>query len=121
MNLLLLVYNTKSGLINSVFDLGHKLINPKTYSCNLCAITHNSFSENKVWKDFRKQSNMDMTFYHIDELEKEYPDKRFAYPVILIKENNDLTEFISKAEINEIKNAEDLIKVLTERLINYFE
>ena len=62
-----------------------------------------------------------MAFYHIDEFEHEYPDKKFTYPIILLKDNIGLTEFISSAEINTIENTEDLIKVLAERSINYFE
>ena len=121
MNSLLFVYNAKSGLINNMFDIGHKLISPETYSCNLCAITHNTFSENKTWKDFRKKSNLDIAFFHIDEFEKEYPDAKLVYPVIILKNNNGLTEFISSAEINKFETAEDLIMILTERSINYFE
>ena len=62
-----------------------------------------------------------MAFFHIDEFENEYPDKRFTYPVILLKDKNGLTEFVSNREINKIENVQDLIKVLTERSIDYFE
>ena len=41
------IYNAKSGLANSIFDLAHKLISPDTYECNLCKITHGAFTETK--------------------------------------------------------------------------
>ena len=118
---LLFIYNAKSGAINNILDVGHKLISPETYSCNLCALTHNTFSENMTWKAFRDQSNLDMNFFHIEEFEKEYPDKRFSYPIILLKNNNRLTEFVSSTEINTIETVDGLTKILTERSINYFE
>jgi hypothetical protein len=121
MSELLFIYNAKSGAINNILDIGHKLISPETYSCHLCALTHNTFSENKVWKNFREQSHINMAFFHIDEFENEYPDKKFAYPVILLKDKNGLTELVSSTEINTIENFSDLIKVLIERSIDDFE
>jgi hypothetical protein len=121
MSSLLFIYNAKSGKLNSLFDAGHKLLNPSTYQCNLCALTFDTLTENKTWKKFRKESDLEMVFYHIDQFEKEYPDAKFVYPVILQKANTDLTEFLSSAEISTIENVEDLIKVITEKSINYFE
>ena len=63
---LLFVYNANSGTLNSLFDLGHKLFSPKTYKCNLCALTFNTFTENTLWKTLREQSAIKMEFYHID-------------------------------------------------------
>jgi len=116
MNKLLFVYNAKSGKINMLFDVGHKLFSPSTYSCNLCALTFDTFSENKTWKQFRKKSNIKMTFYHIDEFEKEFPNQQFEFPIILKQTNSDLNIFIDKEELNRITNVESLIEVLDNRL-----
>ena len=121
MSSLLFVYNAKSGKLNSLFDAGHKLFNPSTYQCNLCALTYDTLTENITWKKFREQSNLNMTFYHIDEFEQEYPNTKFVYPIILQKGNDGLTEFLSSDEISTIENVEDLIKIITEKSINYFE
>ena len=110
MQKLLLVYNANSGTLNTFFDIGHKLLNPKTYSCNLCTLTHNTFSENKIWKEFRTKTDIKMTFYHIDEFKKEYPNSTFDFPSILIQKNNKLNEFIPASEINKIKNVKELIE-----------
>ena len=115
MKSLVFVYNARSGAINNVLDIGHKLISPDTYSCNLCAMTHNTFSENKTWKKFREHSNLEMIFYHIDEFEQEYSNREFIYPVVLIKNNQRLTELITHSQINSIEKTEDLIEILTQK------
>ena len=112
MKSLVFVYNARSGLINNVLDIGHKLIRPDTYFCNLCAITHNTFSENRTWKNFREQSNMEMIFYHKDEFEQEFPNQKFTYPVVLLKNNDNLSELLSSEELNTMKSAEALISKL---------
>lgn len=112
MQQLLFVYNAKSGFINSALDLGHKLLSPNTYSCNLCAITHTTFSENKAWTNFRDQSKMDMEFYHLDEFEKEFFGQEFNYPAVLLRNGDDLKEYVSSAELNAMKDVEELISKL---------
>ena len=38
---LIFIYNAQKGRLNSLIDYIHKTVSPGTYSCNLCAITHN--------------------------------------------------------------------------------
>ena len=49
---LLFVYNADSGLLNSAKDYVHKIISPKTYECNLCAVTFGNFGIKNEWKRF---------------------------------------------------------------------
>jgi len=124
MSTLLFVYNAKSGIANVLVDISHKLLSPETYSCNLCAMTHNAFTENKIWKNYRLTSKIDMQFYHTDEFKQRYPNQGFNYPIILFKEDNDLEEFLSPKEINQLKTVEELIEIINEKLsvsINYFK
>lgn len=107
---LLFVYNAKSGKLNSLLDTGHKLFSPKTYQCKLCALTYNAFTENKKWKQFRENSNLQMTFFHTDEFEKKYPNETFEYPVIIQQSNNLLNTFLSKDELNCIASLDELIE-----------
>jgi len=115
MSKLLFIYNAKSGMLNMLFDVGHKLFSPSTYSCNLCALTFDTFSENKIWKQFREKSNIKMMFFHIDEFEKEYPNLQFEYPVILKQTNSDLNIFINKEELDKTENIEYLIQILEDK------
>lgn len=109
MQKLIFVYNANSGIGNTIIDVAHKIFSPKTYNCNLCAITFDTFSENKVWKTFRAESKIDMEFLHIDEFEDKYENMSFNYPIILTKKNGDLDIFLSAQKINNLNNVEALI------------
>ncbi len=113
MNTLLFVYNAKSGKLNALFDVGHKLFSPSTYQCNLCALTFDAFSENKQWKKFRESSNINMEFYHIDEFEKAFPNETFEYPLIIRSYDNGLDILLNKDELNAIKTLGALMDKIT--------
>lgn len=119
---LLFVYNANSGAINAVLDSFHKIASPETYDCRLCAITFGNFSENKIWKDFREASEVEMTFYHKDEFLKQFRSKwlpKYDFPIILLEENNELHVFMSSKDFNTLENAESLIEEVTRRLDHY--
>ena len=113
---LLFIYNANSGPLNTLFDVGHKILSPSTYNCSLCALTHNTFSENKVWKNFRSKNNFEMEFYHKDEFEKKFSSVKLMYPTILKQENNELTTVLNPEVLNEIPNVESLIALLKSRI-----
>jgi hypothetical protein len=109
---LVFVYNANSGIGNALLDSIHKTLDPKSYNCNLCAITYGLFSEHKKWKEFRKNSGVDMEFLHRDEFDKRYPNERLdkeAFPQIFILKEGRLQKFLQKKEINNMKSQEDLI------------
>lgn len=115
MNSILFIYNAKSRKLNALFDVGHKLFSPNTYKCNLCALTFDTFTENETWKAFRENSNINMRFLHIDEFEKKFPNQTFKYPIILLKKNGGLQEFLFPKEINQLKNIDELIAVIEDK------
>ncbi len=45
---LIFVYNADSGKLNVLFDVGHKIVSPGTYKCDLCTLTHGTFTERIV-------------------------------------------------------------------------
>ena len=106
---LLFVYNANSGIGNTVLDVAHKIFSPKTYNCNLCAITFGTFSEDKDWKLFRTTSHVNMIFLHIDEFEKRHPSYKYDYPVVLSKFEDELSPFISAKRIETISSTKALI------------
>lgn len=106
---LIFVYNAKSGKLNKYIDIGHKLISPKTYQCSLCALTHDTFSENEVWKAFRLNTDIVMEFHHIDEFEQLHPNTSYNYPVILKEEDNKLSKVLDVNALKQISSLEDLI------------
>jgi len=112
MKTLLFVYNANSGIGNMILDVAHKFFSPKTYACHLCALTYDTFSENRIWKDFRTKSNIDFTFLHIDEFETKYPKANFSYPIILEDNNAELSIVFDKAQINALTSVEGLIHAI---------
>ncbi|WP_179344252.1 GTPase [Winogradskyella ursingii] len=106
---LLFVYNAKSSKLNALLDTGHKLLSPSTYKCQLCALTFDTFSEDKTWRKFREDSNIDMKFFHKDEFEARFPNVNLIYPTVLKLEGNQLTTVITNEILEGITNVEDLI------------
>lgn len=115
---LIFIYNADSGLKNALLDSAHKILSPSTYDCNLCDITFGVFTEDKVWKKFREQTNLEMEFLHKDEYNKQYASKfgnKYTFPIILAQVNEDLQVFVSTEEMNTLENAESLTKIIQER------
>ncbi|MEE9906075.1 MAG: GTPase [Chlorobium sp.] len=114
MKTIVFVYNSESGPISGLIDIGHKLLSPETYQCSLCALTHDAFAEKESWRDFRKNVGMPMEFLHRDEFEKKY-GRTEIYPVIFRK-NGDLQVLMAKEEIDRIKSLDELIKAIRDAL-----
>ncbi|HVC35969.1 MAG TPA: GTPase [Candidatus Dormibacteraeota bacterium] len=113
---LVFVYNAKSGFLNAVTDLIHKSVKPETYGCELCRITFNGVSMDKVWRNYVQKLPLKTTFIHKDEFTKEYPGENMSFPVILIKDENSLTELIKSSEFDQITDIAGLISLLNKRL-----
>jgi hypothetical protein len=110
MTALVFVYNSDSGPISGLLDIGHKILSPDTYECSLCNLTHDAFSEKDAWKEFRKNIGVPMEFLHRDEFEKKY-GQTSVYPVIFRK-NEGLTVLMTKEEIDRFDSLEDLVRAL---------
>jgi len=109
---LVFIYNANSGKINALLDAGHKLFSPSTYQCSLCALTYDTFTENNIWKTFRKESDLEMEFYHKDEFEAKFPEVNIMYPSVLKLKNNQLTTVITPEVLNTISDVNTLITQL---------
>ena len=111
---IIFVYNANSGMVNTLLDIGHKIISPQTYECNLCQITYGIVTEKEEWKKFRESSTDELEFLHKDEFEQKYQQKR-EYPVILkMNDENELKEWLRKDDLNKLKTAKQLIQKLNE-------
>jgi hypothetical protein len=111
---LLFIYNADSGKLNALFDIGHKIVNPESYSCNLCTLTHGTFAERKEWKRFRESTSLDLLFLHRDEFETQF-EQRFSYPIVLKQEEAELEVFVSTEQLNSVSDPAKLIELITER------
>ena len=110
---LVFVYNAESGKLSALLDLGHKIVSPESYKCNLCSLTHGNFTERKEWKRFKELTSLDLVFLHKDEFEREY-GKRFSYPIVL-KKDKGIEVFISTEELNKIVSTTQLIELVQNR------
>ncbi|MFS4494870.1 GTPase [Maribacter sp. 2308TA10-17] len=115
---LIFIYNADSGIRNMIMDSAHKIFSPDTYECSLCDITYGAFTENSVWKKYRKETNLQMEFLHKDEFAKAYASKfgyKFTFPIVLAETNDGLEIFVKTEELDKAKNAEELIGLIKER------
>ena len=112
---LIFIYNAKSGVVNELIDFAHKIVSPETYDCNLCAISYGAFSMKKKWSTYIETLPFKSTFTYKDKFSKNgYSNIKF--PSVFIRSNEKLDEIISAREINEIKNLDQLIGLLNQKL-----
>lgn len=104
---LIFVYNADSGMVNTVKDIGHKLLSPQTYDCFLCSLTHGAFRENPKWRAFREEVRMEMVFLHRDEFEQKY-QTTMEYPLVLRKAE-ELDVVIPREKLENMSTIEELI------------
>ena len=105
---LIFVYNADSGMFNTLTDIAHKVFSPKTYECNLCAISHSYLSERGEWKDFIQELDVECEFLHRDEFLKKYTSNEERFPVIFKLAGKELTLCLSADKIDACKTMDDL-------------
>ncbi|MBN4061628.1 MAG: hypothetical protein COA57_09255 [Flavobacteriales bacterium] len=111
---LIFVYNAKSDIFSGLADAAHKIFSPKTYQCNLCAITFGNFGMHKEWKSFLELLDCDLEFAYKNHLPK-YELKGIELPAIL-KKDDEKTEVLINAEaINSCKTIDDLKSLILDR------
>jgi hypothetical protein len=113
---LIFVYNADSGFVSTLLDIGHKIVSPQTYSCNLCAITHSTFSMRDEWKNFVAGLGVPIEFLHRDELEKQYGMRAVGLPAVFRRTDGALETWISREEINNCHSLQDLEQLIRTKL-----
>ncbi len=113
---LIFVYNADSGFVNTLLDIGHKIVSPQTYACNLCAITHSTFSMRDEWKRFVGGLKLPVEFLHRDELTRQYGISGIALPAVFHKTDAGLQEWISSEEISRCHSLDDLQRLVENKL-----
>ena len=108
---LLFVYNADTGIWNGYMDIMHKVFSPKTYPCQLCAITHGTFKVKKSWDDFAKSLPVSIRFLHRDEWHAEF-GRKDPLPAIFLKRGEEVLPWIDAATIN-IMDLESLKEYIT--------
>lgn len=113
---LLFVYNADTGLFSVVTDYAHKILSPKTYPCNLCALTYGNMGMNKQWKAFIANLTVRVEFLHRDEFVKAHAFPDTELPAAFLKQGEAMTMLMSANEINACTTVDALIALVTAKV-----
>ena len=109
---LIFIYNAQKGRLNSLIDYIHKTVSPGTYSCNLCAITHN-FKKKRKWDNFIQNFHHKIKFYYKDHLNDfRLNNYKNELPCCLIYKDEKYSLLINKTTMDILKNEEELIELI---------
>ena len=109
---LVFVYNVDSGVFNALADVAHKIFSPRTYACNLCALTHTAFGMRDEWKRFLEGLGRPLEFLHADELKTRYGLKDEPLPAVFEKDGAGLRVAVGADEINACESLEELKRLI---------
>ena len=98
---LIFIYNSKSGFINEITDLAHKMISPETYPCDLYALTYDTFAMKQEWSNYIDHLPMKTVFMYKDKL-TENVMKNMELPAVFLLKNDSLINVLSEKEFNNI-------------------
>ncbi|UCE90515.1 MAG: hypothetical protein JSW10_00480 [Pseudomonadota bacterium] len=105
----LFVYNSDSGLFNTLTDIAHKIFAPGTYSCAMCAITHGYFAVRPEWQEFLESLDADCRFMHRDEFAERYPGTAVALPAVFIDDQvGGITQCLDAETIQHCRTMSDI-------------
>ena len=117
MSTLIFVYALDGGLFNGITHYAHKILSPKTYGCNLCAITNNMLGTKREWAEFIKGLGSETQFLHRDEFKQSYPNAQYELPAVFRVTNHEDPELVvTSTEINSCRDLSTLISVVRKRV-----
>ena len=112
---LVFVYNADSGVFNALADAAHKIFSPRTYQCNLCALTHSAVRMRGEWKRFLDGLDRPLEFLHADELKARYGVTGVPLPAIFRGDGESLEVLIGADSINACRTLADLERLILNR------
>ncbi len=81
------IYKADSGLGNTLLDIGHRILSPKTYPCQLCMITHDHFGKKQEFRRWIENTGYELAFYHQDEFVRAF-GRELNWPALLISDGD---------------------------------
>ena len=109
---LVFVYNADSGVFNALADAAHKIFSPRTYACNLCALTHTAVGMRGEWRRFLEGLGRPLEFLHADELEVRYGVAGVALPALFVREGEGLSRLAGADAINACGSLDELKRLV---------
>jgi hypothetical protein len=111
---LVFVYNADSGVFNALADAAHKIFSPRTYACNLCALTHTALGMRAEWKSFLEGLGRPLEFLHADELKSRYGLEGVPLPAVFERDDRSVRLFVGADAINACRTLDDLKRLILE-------
>ena len=113
---LVFVYNADSGVFNTLADAAHKIFSPRTYACNLCALTHTAVRMRGEWKRFLEGLGRPLEFLHADELATRYGLKGVPLPAVFTRGGAGLKLLAGADSVNACRTLDELKRLVLEGL-----
>jgi hypothetical protein len=113
---LVFVYNADSGVFNTLADAAHKIFSPRTYACNLCALTHTAVRMRGEWREFLDGLGLPLEFLHADEFEARYGPKGVRLPSVFAEDGRGLSVLAGADSIDACRTLDDLKRLIAEGL-----
>lgn len=113
---LVFVYNADSGVFNALTDAAHKIFSPRTYACNLCALTYGAVQMRGEWKEFLDGLGLPLEFLHADELAARYDLNDVPLPAVFTKGGDGLSVLLGADSINACRTLDELERLILEGL-----
>ncbi len=105
---LVFVYNARSGLLSAARDAVHKLMSPKTYPCQLCALTYGAVSMDRTWAKFITDLPLPVSFRYRDTASEWLPPDA-TLPVLLRVREGESAVLLSAEAIDGCETLTDLM------------
>ena len=113
---LIFVYALDGGLFNEITAYAHKLLSPRTYPCNLCALTHGPLGARREWAQFIKGLGVKTEFIHRDTFARKYPAAKHSFPAVYRSKGDGTPQvLISSEELNACRDLPSFISLVRER------
>lgn len=118
MSSLIFVYALDGGLFNGITHYAHKVISPRTYPCNLCAVTNSMLGTKREWTQFIRELSIKTEFLHRDEFRQSHPTaQQHGFPAVFRSTGDgDLEVLITSTEIDACRDVSALISLVGERV-----
>ena len=109
---LIFIYNAGSDVASAVRDSVQKVKTGKS-QCSLCTATWGAFNVKPSWAEKERTIKIPFTYYHKDDMPKELEDflkeEKIKLPTVLMKEEGEFSELISKDRLDKCEGNDDCV------------
>ena len=112
------IYNANDDIFSVINDFFHKSLSPKTYDCDLCALSYGMFSKKEKWSNFLDSLQYDYAFIYKNQ-SNPILDHVDSFPVILFQQDDDIMVLVSTDDISKCNSIDELIFTINLKLTDF--